>query len=154
MNQQKHIVIAFFVLVFIGSVVFFALNTYRSASNDTIDNSPVIIDYASPSDTTVEKGRKLYQKVCASCHFIFKDLTGPALAGIEAKWKNKKELIAYIRNSEKASPQNPNVIRIRKEYNTRMPIFSSLTDKEVQSILDYIAFEEKKKGIPVPSSTK
>jgi len=40
-------------------------------------------------------------KNCASCHALDKKLTGPALLGVEERWKgNRKNLTAWIKNTQ------------------------------------------------------
>src|SRR5688572_25045769 len=48
----------------------------------------------------LELGRQLFQQNCASCHSLDKDLTGPALLGVEARgpWGDRSKLFSYIRN--------------------------------------------------------
>src|SRR3954467_2071053 len=45
-------------------------------------------------------GQALFSANCASCHAVNKELTGPALAGVEGRWGDKKKLHAWIRNNQ------------------------------------------------------
>ena len=45
-------------------------------------------------------GQALFSSNCASCHAVHKDLTGPALAGVEERWGDKERLYAWIRNNQ------------------------------------------------------
>jgi cytochrome c2 len=85
-------------------------------------------------------GLKLFQDNCATCHKIDKDLTGPALRGIEDRVKDKKLLYSWIRNNAVVLKSgNPYFTELYNKWNrTAMNAFPSLTDEEIEDILDYI----------------
>jgi len=93
-----------------------------------------------------QDGKALFQTNCASCHQVHKKLTGPALAGVEDRWPNKKNLYAWIRNSAaflKTGDTYAN--NLYNEYNkVAMNQFPGLTDGEIDAILGYI------KSVPPP----
>ena len=94
------------------------------------------------SDSTILKGRNLF-KMCAPCHTIFKDMTGPALAGVESRWPDKKELFTFIRNPGLVMSRNVYARKLKENFLVMTPGFK-LTDEQIQSILKYISHEEKK----------
>ncbi len=73
-------------------------------------------------------GQALFSSNCASCHAVYKDLTGPALAGVEQRWGDKKKLHAWIRNNQaflKTGDKYANELYLK--YNkTQMNLFPSL----------------------------
>lgn len=86
-------------------------------------------------------GQALFSQNCASCHAINKDLTGPALAGVEQRWGgDRKKLHAWIHNNQaflKTGDKYANELYLK--YNkTQMNLFPNLADKEIDAILDYI----------------
>lgn len=95
-----------------------------------------------------QDGKVLFQTNCASCHQPHKNLTGPALAGVEERWPNKKNLYAWIRNSAaflKTGDAYANNLYI--EYNkVAMNQFPTLTDGEIDAMLAYI------KSVPAPGT--
>jgi len=101
--------------------------------------SALVSSYAGP---TKESGKELFIANCASCHNKnMKDkLTGPPLAGVQAKWGDDKALYAWIRNSQSfLASGNPNAVAIWNEYKpTIMSAFPKLTDDEIGSMLLYI----------------
>ena len=100
------------------------------------------------SDSTILKGRNLF-KSCAPCHTIFKDMTGPALAGVESRWPDKRELFTFIRNPGLVMSRNAYARKLKEKFGTMTPAFN-LTDKQIQLILDYITYEEtKSKPLPI-----
>ena len=87
-----------------------------------------------------QDGKSLFSQNCASCHAVNKKLTGPALAGVEDRWPDKKNLHAWIKNNQaflKTGDAYAN--KLYNEYNkTAMNLFPNLTDKDIDAILAYI----------------
>ncbi len=87
-----------------------------------------------------QDGKSLFSQNCASCHAVNKKLTGPALAGVEDRWPDKKNLYAWIKNNQaflKTGDAYAN--KLYNEYNkTAMNLFPNLTDKDIDAILAYI----------------
>jgi len=87
-------------------------------------------------------GKALFMANCASCHNKnMKDkMTGPALYGVEGRWKKKEDLHAWIRNSSaflKTGDAYAN--SLFNEYNKSvMTAFPSLKDDEIDAILAYV----------------
>jgi mono/diheme cytochrome c family protein len=87
-----------------------------------------------------ETGKKLFYTKCASCHFVNKELSGPALKGVEERWPDKALLYAFIRNSEAVVASNKYARELWLQYNqTIMPKNEDLTDEQIRAILDYVA---------------
>lgn len=94
-------------------------------------------------------GQALFSANCASCHAVNKELTGPALAGVEQRWGgDKKKLHAWIHNNQaflKTGDKYANELYLK--YNkTQMNLFPNLTDPEIDAILAYI------KSVPAPGA--
>jgi len=87
-----------------------------------------------------QDGKALFSQNCASCHAVNKNLTGPALAGVEDRWSEKKNLYAWIKNSAAyLKTGDPYATKLYNEYNkTAMNLFPSLTDQDIDAILGYI----------------
>ena len=141
MNQKKYLVSAVLLLFLLAGAYFII----RKFSNTKIvENSPTIIDNEKPVDSlpkTSLNGKLLFQR-CASCHSMFKDGTGPAMAGVNERWPDKKELFEFIRNPWLVVKRNAYARKLKEKYKSMMTAFS-LTDSEIQSILDYIKTQEK-----------
>lgn len=92
------------------------------------------------SSINAQDGRALFSQNCASCHAVKKDLTGPALAGVQDRWGDDKALYAWIRNNQaliKTGHKRAN--EIYNEWNkTPMNLFPNLTDEQIGAILTYI----------------
>jgi cytochrome c2 len=95
-----------------------------------------------------KKGEALFKDNCASCHSkdMKKDMTGPALAGIEERWSKfpKNELYDWIRNSSgvlaNASYKSNSYAKgLYASYNnTVMTPFPNLSDEDIAGLLVYI----------------
>jgi cytochrome c2 len=90
----------------------------------------------------VAAGKTLFVNNCASCHAkSMKDkLTGPALAGAQARWGDDKALYAWIRNSQASiASGQPRAVTIWNEYKpTVMTSFAGLKDEDIENLLAYI----------------
>lgn len=108
----------------------------------------VFAGFFTGTSVKAQDGKVLFQTNCASCHQVHKKLTGPALAGVEERWPNKKNLYAWIRNSAaflKTGDAYAN--NLYNEYNkVAMNQFPGLTDGEIDAILGYI------KSVPAPGT--
>ncbi|WP_346316801.1 c-type cytochrome [Chitinophaga sp. YIM B06452] len=91
-------------------------------------------------------GKALFQQNCASCHNVHKKLTGPALAGVEDRWADKKLLHSWIRNSAAVLKTGDKYANdLFNQYNKLpMTAFPALTDANIDDILAYISAEGAK----------
>ncbi len=91
---------------------------------------------------TKEAGKELFLNNCASCHNknMVADMTGPALAGVEERWTSKKDLYAWIRNSQaEIAAGKPRAVELWAKWKpTNMNAFPGLTDEQIESLLFYI----------------
>ena len=86
-----------------------------------------------------EEGKKLFYTQCASCHMVNKEMTGPALRGVQQRWPDKQKLYAFIRNSQEVIATDAYSKQLWKTYNeTLMPPHPDLTDADIANILEYI----------------
>lgn len=87
-----------------------------------------------------QDGKALFSQNCASCHAVNKQLTGPALAGVESRWPDKKMLYAWIKNNQAVIKSGyPYAVSLYEQFNkTPMNAFPTLTDADIDAILGYI----------------
>lgn len=104
------------------------------------DNNPGTAGPLQPAPTgTYDEGKKLFYARCASCHMVNKELTGPALRGVEARWPDRKKLFAFIRNSEAVIKEDKYARELWLKFNqTMMNQHPDLTDGQIEQILGYI----------------
>ena len=102
-----------------------------------------VLSLSFSNNILAEDGKALFMKNCASCHALDKKLTGPALLGVEERWKgNRKNLHTWIKNtgSYMKTTNDPYALALYNEYNkSAMNVFEGvIDDKQIDDILDYV----------------
>jgi mono/diheme cytochrome c family protein len=112
----------------------------------------IVIPFSSVKAADSAKGKALFQTNCASCHNVHKKLTGPALAGVEERWSDRKLLHQWIHNSASVLASGDKYAnQLFAEYNKQqMPSFAGLSDADIDDILEYIKVE----GAKAPGGNK
>lgn len=93
------------------------------------------------TSVSAQDGQAIFQANCASCHAINKNLTGPALAGVEGRgpWSDRKQLYAWIHNPAKYMSTDPYTQGLKQQYGgVLMTAFPQLAEKEIDAIIDYV----------------
>ncbi|MBC7946992.1 MAG: c-type cytochrome [Chitinophagaceae bacterium] len=88
-----------------------------------------------------QDGKALFISKCQQCHNVFKEMTGPALGGIESRgpWGDRKELYAWIHNPQGYMEKDPYTQALKAQYNGQvMQAFPSLKNEEIDAIVKYI----------------
>jgi Cytochrome c len=115
-------------------------------SDETINwKDPEPLDSAinrSPVDT----GKILFETKCASCHQLFKTVTGPVLAFVEDRINDRKVLKEFIRNPAAVMAKNSYFQCQKIQFGgIMMTAYPALTEKSIDQILDYIKNEGNKR---------
>jgi mono/diheme cytochrome c family protein len=127
----------FFVL-FVFLIVSCSENNKPSSQNNTTVNT------AQNVSSSVEEGKTLFLTNCATCHAVSAALTGPALAGVEQRWKDKEKLHAFIRNSQEVIQNDQYAKDLFNKYNkVQMMHFPWIKDEQIAAILKYIEATSK-----------
>ena len=97
-------------------------------------------------------GKMLFQDNCASCHSLLKDLTGPALGGVQKRIPDKKLLYKWVRNPTGVLKSgNVYFNDLRKRFGgVVMTGFPSLTDQEIDAIISYVELRSQYSNLPTP----
>lgn len=114
------------------------------AKADTPD--PAAAPQGTPIDAASEAydphhGKVLFQQNCASCHNIYKQVTGPALRDVMQRWNyDTAKLFRFIRNSGEliASGHKYSIDLFRQFNKQAMPAFPSLTNQDICDIFSYL----------------
>jgi cytochrome c2 len=141
MNQAKYSVYACLILCLLLIGVY-SFNKLSSVQFIEEKNSYKIENVTPTSAEINSKGKQLFQQNCASCHSITKDLTGPALAGVEERgpWTDRKNLVKWIQNPAAFMQTSEYTRNLKNKYGTMMTSFSQLKEDEIFELLDYIKF--------------
>lgn len=89
---------------------------------------------------SAQDGKTLFQQKCAVCHNIFKDLTGPALMGLEdrGQWSDHSKILEWVHNPAAFMEKDPYTAGLKAKYGIVMTPFPDLTLKDVDAIISYI----------------
>ncbi len=102
-------------------------------------NDKPTMKYEAPAD-----GLSLFKTNCSSCHLVKAKLVGPALAGFNERWPDKKKLHDYIHNSQEVIKTDAYAKSVFEANNkVIMTPFPNLTDTQIDAILKYIEEESK-----------
>lgn len=86
-----------------------------------------------------QDGKSLFNANCASCHKVDKDLTGPALMGIQDRWPNKQLLHLWIKNWPAAVATGDAYANKIKDWSpAAMNQFPNLSEADIDAILLYV----------------
>ncbi len=92
--------------------------------------------------------KQLFILNCGTCHHPTRDLTGPSIYNVRIRWKNKKLLYQYVRNSQTVIKKDPYAKALFLKWNkVIMTPIPKITDGEIDKILDFVDGEAKKKGL-------
>ncbi|HLL42060.1 MAG TPA: c-type cytochrome, partial [Segetibacter sp.] len=69
---------------------------HRRAAKTLVSLVLVIFSSFGNKSSAQASGQALFSANCASCHAPHKNLTGPALAGVQERWGDKKRLYSWI----------------------------------------------------------
>ena len=88
-----------------------------------------------------QSGEQIFKQNCASCHALDKNLSGPALRGVEGRgpWGDRKNFYAWVKNPAAFIPTTPYTQDLQKTYGSIMPGFPELQKEDVDAIVDYIS---------------
>jgi Cytochrome c/Cytochrome c7 and related cytochrome c len=88
---------------------------------------------------SAQDGKALFASKCASCHNIFKAMTGPALKELElrGKWSDHKEILRWATNPAAYMANDPYTQGLKAQFGSMMTN-QELTIKDVDAIVSYI----------------
>jgi S-disulfanyl-L-cysteine oxidoreductase SoxD len=136
----KRLVIGFTGLLFLASLVAFALWRGDGSPRPVVFNNVVLPPLPSLSDSSVARGKELYAQQCAVCHGV--NLEGTA------NWKDRLadgSLPPPPHDNTGHTWHHPDAVLLEiireggnPDFNSKMPAFGErLTDEEMMNILDY-----------------
>jgi mono/diheme cytochrome c family protein len=127
------------------------MSEHRSIARNVFLTTLLLSLLSVTNNSIAQDGKALFKANCASCHALNKDLTGPALAGVESRWPNKALLVTWIKNWNNAvKTGDPYAVKMKDWSAAAMNQFDNLPDKDVEAILGYIAKGEPVAAPPPP----
>jgi cytochrome c2 len=103
---------------------------------------------------TAQDGQAIFKDNCASCHNVFKDMTGPALGGVTTRgpWTDHKKIYEWVHNPVKFMASDPYTQGLKAKFNGNMMTpFASLSEKEIDAVIGYVEATFKK-GAPTATN--
>ncbi len=112
----------------------------RPIAKRTFLSALIITVLAFGQTVSAQDGASLFANKCGTCHKPDKDLTGPALKGVEERVKDKEALYAWIRNPQRVLASGDKYFNdLYVKWNkTPMNANPDLTDDEITAILSYV----------------
>lgn len=140
MGQVKYLIQAYLLLACLALIFILSKNMLSATP---VGNDPVIIDIRkSDAESVVTgKGKQLFNNLCASCHNLFKNMTGPSLCGFEERgpWTDRNSIYQWIRNPAAFIEKNEYARDLKDLYSGAMMTASPhLSDNEIDEIINYI----------------
>ncbi len=91
---------------------------------------------------TVDEGKSIFTTRCAGCHSVTKQLTGPALAGVDER-RSMEWIISFVQGSQAMVRKgDKDAVALFEKFNKiPMPDHPDLTDDNIKSIVAYIKSE-------------
>ena len=90
----------------------------------------------------VDSGRTLFYSQCAPCHEVFKNRTGPALAGADRRI-TKEMYYAIIANTPSAAKKYPYFRKQIEIYQVIMPAYPDMKREQIDCIIEFVKAAEK-----------
>lgn len=116
------------------------------------ESETVIIDHeTSPVTVVASNGKALFIQKCAACHHVFKDGTGPALAGFEERglWADREKLYDWLRNPSAFMKKDPYTRSLKTKFGSVMTAFPDLRNEEIDAIVEYINHSGNVRNLPI-----
>jgi cytochrome c2 len=91
-----------------------------------------------------EEGKILFMSRCAACHNVNKQLTGPALAGVDQR-HSLDWIVSFVHSSTTViTSGDKSAVDLFEKFNkVRMPDHSDLSTNDIKNILAFIKSETK-----------
>lgn len=89
-----------------------------------------------------EEGKTIFISRCAACHSVNKQLTGPALAGVNDR-RSIDWIVKFVQSSQSViKGGDETAVALYSKFNKiTMPDHPDLTSENIQSIVEYIKLE-------------
>jgi mono/diheme cytochrome c family protein len=107
-----------------------------------------------------DEGKSIFAARCAACHNINKNLTGPALAGIDQR-RSIDWIVSFVHSSQTmVKAGDKDAVAVFNQFNNiPMPDHADLSDAQIKNIVEYIKtaaepVEEEKAPFATPSKLR
>lgn len=156
MDKELSISVALTMGVFVFTVVLFLVVIINLNVTGSDPATSVAITAGVPRQQEIDHpGQKIFKANCTPCHRIHQKLIGPALAGVLDR-RDSLWVIKMIRNSSQLiASGDPTAAQLFREYNgLQMTSFTSFSDEELRSLLEYIKLKSEREDNPLPTPSR
>lgn len=151
MNSQANYIVHASLILSLCAGIFFFVNKFPVEVRSQC-KTPV---YYVTSDTAIlsdsaEAGKLIFNMMCASCHTLFKDATGPNLVGFTERgpWSRRQNVYDWIHNVPAFMSRNNYARELKKKYGPVMTSFPDMSTEVIDAICAYLTEIDKKTGKP------
>lgn len=155
MDKELSLTVVLTIAVFMLTVILFVIVLIDlNVSPSDPGTSTAVVSGAAPAQETDHPGQKIFKANCTPCHRMHQKLVGPPLAGVLER-RDSLWVIKMIRNSSQLiASGDPTAVKLFREYNgTQMTSFTSFSEEELRSLLEYIKLESEK-PLPAPAPSR
>ena len=125
---MKRVLLLFSSITILGICLFYYILKNKDTQVGCGTKTPQFICGTENYSEEAQVGKQLFNTNCASCHKLYKKMTGPALSEI-AKQYDTITIQNHLKGRETKIKN--------KGYNSSCLIFRTLSDKDVSNILSY-----------------
>ena len=99
-----------------------------------------LLFFLSHISVSAQDGKAIFSANCQTCHALDRQLTGPALRGVNERgpWTDRKNLIKWVHNPGGFIPTTEYTKNLAATFGQVMPSFGNIPDKDINAIFDYI----------------
>ncbi len=102
-----------------------------------------VISKYEPLNLPQFRGQTVFDSNCASCHFLHKDMTGPASSGVLYRAPYQEWFFDYLTNQDSLlNAKEPYTLLLQKKWNnegyTRTHNYDNLSQEQFNDLLIYI----------------
>jgi len=139
-RQANYILLATVHLLFIFAGYFLLKTIFQQNTKKPEPGFVIVEPRSTRLSPSAANGKELFMSKCASCHAIFKDMTGPGMMGFENRgpWSDRKNVYEWVRNPSAFMAKNAYARSLNKQYGSMMTAFPELTDEQIDAICDFI----------------
>lgn len=100
------------------------------------------------ADPPLEEGKAIFTARCASCHNVNKDLTGPALKGVDER-RSIDWIVSFVKSSQSlVKAGDKDAVALFEKFNKiPMPDHPDLTDENIKNVVAYIKSESSNTAV-------
>lgn len=157
-NRQLTYIFSAVLILTVGSMLMFFVGIilYDTSEPKVENPGKYISPVEGPASINGYDGQMLFMRKCASCHNIFKDMTGPALQPAFAgdRWDDRKKLYEWIRYPASFMKKDPYTRKLKDIYGSMMTGFPDLEDEQIEAIVVYVISTSQPVYHAVPAASQ